>query len=311
MFLLEIKSEEERKKYDQLLVDIINLPYCLSQKAVEEVFNKIKENEFLSTIDYFETLEDTKHIWCAAYRKNQFTLRARTSQRIERLNRTLKSKISANVTLNELFFRLVTLHEEKGNHDFEQAEFEEIRTFHSITESPIMKSIEGVVTKYAYGLTLLNIGRAMGFSSTNKPNMFVLKKEEEEPVYVFKQPNKLLSCDCYFYKTMLIPCMHILACLIRSTDTESNRQYLENVPNLFHERWKFKEQLSDNQLLNFIKEFKLNKQLINASKIHDPKIEKQITIEEEKKEYQNAKEEFESGKLINNNDFSYLVRRKH
>ena len=56
--------------------------------------------------------------------------------------------------------------------------------------------------------------------------------------------------------------------------------------------------------LNWIKQ-----QLINASEASDPKIEKQIIIEEEK-EYQNAKEEFESSKLINSNDFSYLVRRK-
>ena len=55
-----LKEQNKLQNYEQLLTDIQGLPNCLSQIEVEKVFDKIKGNEFLSQIDYFETLRETK-----------------------------------------------------------------------------------------------------------------------------------------------------------------------------------------------------------------------------------------------------------
>ena len=102
-YLLEIKDSTEQSKYETLLTDIENLPYCLSQTDFESVIGQISQDEFLSKISYLSNLEENKEEWCTAYKKDSFILRTRTSQRVERMNWSLKSKISSQITLKELF----------------------------------------------------------------------------------------------------------------------------------------------------------------------------------------------------------------
>jgi len=49
----------------------------------------------MSKIGYLDDLFDTLEVWCSAFRKEKFLLRARTTQRVENTNKLLKARISA------------------------------------------------------------------------------------------------------------------------------------------------------------------------------------------------------------------------
>jgi len=53
------------------------------------------ESKRMSKIGYLDDLFDTLEVWCSAFRKEKFLLRARTTQRVENTNKLLKARISA------------------------------------------------------------------------------------------------------------------------------------------------------------------------------------------------------------------------
>jgi len=58
--MLGIEDPQDKLKYEQLLTDIQSLPFCLSQTEFDKIFDQIKEDDFLSGIDYFDTLLENK-----------------------------------------------------------------------------------------------------------------------------------------------------------------------------------------------------------------------------------------------------------
>jgi len=113
IIIIEIKDETEKASYIQLLIDLQLLPFCLSKNFVERILNN---NKYLKDFDYLQTLLKSKEEWSSAYRKNSFILRARTTQRVERTNRLIKSCLSSRSTLNELLIRLIELQQSIVNH---------------------------------------------------------------------------------------------------------------------------------------------------------------------------------------------------
>lgn len=245
------------------------MPYCLSRSIVEEIFERINKDKLLSKIDYFKKLYDQKYEWSAAFHKDKLTLRSRTSQRVERINRSIKSKISFHISLNELFLRLLNLSFELTNHDIEDSQLTEISTaIHLFANCPLMLSIQDKVSSYSYNLTLLNLAKVVSWKVIQKDSNFIAYQSQIEYGFLMEnmKPNTL-NCDCYFSKSMGLPCDHILACLIHMPETKTNKIYVENLIKCFNKRWELSEEKEDEKLLNFIKEFQFApKKLIKKSK---------------------------------------------
>lgn len=217
---------------------------------------KISQDEFLSKIDYFVKLEESKEDWCAAFHKESFTLRTRTSQRVERMNRSLKAKIFSKLTLNELFVRILTLHNEITNHDIEETEMGQIYTgINLFANCLILNIIEGKVSSYAYNLTILNLGKSLGWKTIQTPQVYSVYQDKECKITVKKIKPALLECSCYFSASMGMPCEHILACLVHSQDTETNRKFMDNFLGMFAERWKKIDVKIEDNFLDFVKSF--------------------------------------------------------
>ena len=292
--MLEIKDFEQQKNYEQLLVDIQNLPYCLSQTAVNKVFESIYEDEFLSTKDYFRSLEETKDKWCAAFRKDRFTLRTRSTQRVENTNKLLKNKLSSQITLNELFVRLFSMHLDLNNHDLDNNELTQIAKANNLlSKSPILESIQDKVSVYVYKLTVLNLANALSWKVSNKPLYFKVYIDDEENFTKVTKKGNLLICSCYFSTSMGLPCEHILSCLVHSTDTVTNRQYMQAIMNHFDERWYQNEEESlkfyDSEILEFIIQYNFlknskKKPLKTVSQLSSEKAEKKSVVNDVKDE---------------------------
>jgi len=250
-----------------LLDDIKKLPSFLSKEKVMEIFDMIKENPNLKSIDYFKNLEETKELWSPAFRKENFLLRIRSTQRIERMNRSIKTKISSKVTLNELFLRLLSLHEEITNHDFEDQEMTSLITHYSLLNGcPILKSINDHISLYAYEQTLLQLGNSLSWQLQEKEDHFQLFQNEYS-LKVEKIGEDLLYCSCYYSRSMRIPCQHILACILKfyekkeeNMDHQEERifqnKYLKNILEHFDRKWLFRDLIKeDEELLHFIRKF--------------------------------------------------------
>jgi len=131
-----------------------------------------------------------------------------------------------------------------------------------------MLSIQDKVSSYSYNLTLLNLAKAMSWKVIQKDSNFIAYQSQIEYGFLVEnmRPNTL-NCDCYFSKSMGLPCDHILACLIHMPETKTNKIYVENLIKCFNERWELSEEKEDEKLLNFIKEFQfVPKKLIKKSK---------------------------------------------
>ena len=73
-----------------------------------------------------------------------------------------------------------------------------------------MKSIEGKVSAYN-----LNLAKSMNWKIIQKPFiMKVYQDEVEDSIIVKKTKQNILTCECYFSKSMGIPYEHIIACLV-------------------------------------------------------------------------------------------------
>ena len=88
--LIGLNEENDRKNYEQLLSGLRNFPYCLSTEKAEEILSQVKTHKFLKEVVYFQQLSEDKKKWCSAYRKEFFTLRARTTQRVEKMDSMIK-----------------------------------------------------------------------------------------------------------------------------------------------------------------------------------------------------------------------------
>jgi len=234
------------------------------------------------------------------------------------MNRTLKARISSYITLNELFLRLLNLHEDASNHDFEVNEIETMMTTNThMLESKMLENIKDRICPYSFGHTLIMTGKALSYSITHKNTYFQVSKENYS-YRVKKIPNKLLECECYYYKSMIMPCEHILTCITRSTDTEANRPYQENLLQIFHERWLLAECPTDNPLIDFVKGYRFLKIGEEESKaeaeiLNDQKKEELIEISLQEISMNSkieALEEFKSIHSRKNNFNIKFTRRK-
>ena len=235
-------------------------------------------------------------------------LRTRSSQRVERANRMLKGKVSAQISLNELFLRLINLHQDMSNHDITLQEKEQMLKAHDlIPNSPILEEIENKVSCYAYQFTVLNIGHALSWKVLNKPIYFKVYQESEEDALKVHKINNLLVCSCYFYSSMKIPCQHILACLICSSDTESHRSLMKNLILMFHQRWHVTLEDEDHEmktLNDFIRNYQVDKDL-KPNKLlegHEQLLkvnEKDQIRKDEEEEKEDYKSEFSEDKRRN------------
>jgi len=59
-------------------------------------------------------------------------LRTRSSQRVERAHMILQGKVSAQISLNELFLRLINLHQDMLNHNITPQEKEQVLKAHDL-----------------------------------------------------------------------------------------------------------------------------------------------------------------------------------
>ena len=189
------------------------------------------------------------------------------------------------MTLNELFLRLLNLHEEVTNHDFEDQEIRNIQVNHTfLAQSPILLSIQDDLSIYAYEMTLLQLGSSLSWCIVQKPTYFQIQQNGyTRKVNIVEEG--LLECDCYYYTSMRMPCQHILACILKfyenqneSTDDEEEEKsprnkYAENVPKYFDTRWLKRELLNEEELLNFIKNYKFKS---NQSSLDESKEENKV-----------------------------------
>jgi len=160
--LLGLKDLNKRKDCEQLLIDLYQLPYCLSRDVVDKVFQSAFHNELLKDLKYLKDLEEAKTDWSAAYRKGSFTLRAKTSQRVERMNHTIKRVLSPSMTLNEMLVRMLSLHNQLTNHDFEENEFEKTANVEVVlSDSKVLARVDGIVSNYAFKHSLLNLAKCL------------------------------------------------------------------------------------------------------------------------------------------------------
>jgi len=120
-----------------------------------------------------------KEFWCPAFRKEHFLMRTKSTQRIERMNRNIKSKVSSRITLNELFLRLLSLQEELTNHDLEDQEISTLITHHTLFNGcPILLNIQDLVSPYAYQMTLLQLGDSLSWEMQDNNDSFKLKQND-------------------------------------------------------------------------------------------------------------------------------------
>jgi len=96
---------------------------------------------------------------------------------------------------------------------------------------------------------------------------------------------------------MCIPCEHIVACLVHSQDTETNRKYIANLPNFFADRWKIMNVENEEDFLNFVKSFPFQNSNISKEELSE-KEESQAkegsNNNEESKEYEKSNDNNES-----------------
>jgi len=154
------------------------------------------------------------------------------------MNWSLKSKVSSQITLNELFLRILSLHNEITNHDIEEKEHAEICTgLNLFANCPILNVLQNKISSYAYHFMVLNLAKSLNWKIIQSPTVFtVYKVEKDQGFAVKKLKSAFLERSCYFTTSMCIPCEHIVACLVHSQDTEANRKYIANLPNFFADR---------------------------------------------------------------------------
>lgn len=207
----------------------------------------------------------------------------------------LKTKVSAQISLNELFLRLMNLHEEMSNHDITLNKTELLLQSHTlIPDFEVLEEIEGKVSCYAYHFTVLNLAQGLKWRVQNKPLYYkVFQEKEEDGLKIFKK-NNLLSCSCYFYCNMKIPCQHILVCLIRSTDTEGHKILMQNLLQLYHPRWYVNEE--EEKEVEKLKIFVKNFQFDEKSRQNQIQEEIKNQKEDENQEIQESQDSKEKNK---------------
>lgn len=199
-------TNEERIATLELLQE---LSYASTKKSFDEICDKIKTIVSLSTWKYLE--EQWLSIyeeWCPHLGEKILNFLNRTNNRLESINQKLKMVIEKNSSLGEffehLFIILKSLEKERKN-----------RVAQNINKRPTRNIPKGTaeydyfnyLTEYAFDKVVQHLKSSEKFTVHETDEGFILKNKDTE-FKVFE-----MSCTCYFFNSMEIPCKHIFKLL--------------------------------------------------------------------------------------------------
>ena len=210
---------------------ITAIAYSKSELKYNENYQLLLQSGMQSVISYYNNnWHPIRYEWVECYKGVNFTLGERTNNRLESINGKIKSVCSRHVNLDtffDQFFAVLACLRNERDHSTLMAIVKK-RVILSPINSPEWQ-YASLLTPYAFTYVQEQLSRMAKVSlaedsttgahsvSTSEGNLSVTAN----------------SCCCRFWKTMHLPCRHILA-------TRSKTQLPLYSPNLVSDRWKIK-----------------------------------------------------------------------
>ena len=185
------------------------LAYSLSEEKYDDYYKQLKASGLRSVIEYYDAnWHPVRHQWVQGFKGHSFSLNTKTNNRLESLNAKVKSVCSKYASLpvffDHFFSLLKCLRNERDHSTLMAIAKKSVSTFnvHS-SEYQFAESL----TPYAfeYVSKQLSLRHNVSIETANDSNEFIVNSSNGKLTVTHN------ICTCTFWKSMRLPCRHILA----------------------------------------------------------------------------------------------------
>jgi len=207
--LLFLDKFIENKLDKNSLTELIRLPFCSSTTECESFFEKLFALELSKeTRSYYEDKYEKKELWSMTFKKTLPCLKINTTSRIESLNALIKSEISSSSRLIELFYRLLSIHENILSKGYSDTEHLSQQALAVLENSKVLSKFKDKVSDYLYNQLALSCSQALKLDVTLYNGVYNVKENNTLLMQITKDD---LNCTCKHFMSLGIPCMHLVA----------------------------------------------------------------------------------------------------
>jgi len=260
------------------------LPHISSKNEVEEIFAHIFSLKLPDcTMKYYKDKFETKEAWCMAYKKDLPCLRIGTTSRIEGINAIIKTELNASSRLVELFLRMLQIHDHILNKRYADGGKVSELLLENLKDNILLLTVKERVSPFVFEQISLTILKSFQLSVKLYKGKYTVQEKDDFKLEIDKNDR---TCSCKYYKTMGIPCCHLVSIFIKNKDYD--------IMDFIRERWILdldSSQYLDGNLIQFVKEFLLREDQKQPEEENKSDQEDKIDQEEEKKEDLKAQEE--------------------
>ncbi|XP_065647947.1 uncharacterized protein LOC136077346 [Hydra vulgaris] len=201
--VLKMGISESQRLY--ALRALQKMAYASSELQFEKLNCEFVEKMPDSVVSYFETnWNNCKTEWVFCWQQQNLTFGQRTTNRLESVNRRIKSVLNLLNPLPIFFkdlFSVIDVMRKERNHNFVIAG--ERISVNTVLDNDVIEEFSKILTPYALSFVRSQLREALELypgGDNNNPTSEILGQE----VSISE-----LSCHCIFYKSMGLPCKHM------------------------------------------------------------------------------------------------------
>lgn len=226
-------SIEVQKEAQKILTKMI---YCKSENEYDDLYQQLERIASAELMHYFDNQWNTQEIkpmWVGYHVNKGSHFHNRTNNRTETFNQKLKQLLTRFAPLKKMFKETIivlsTLADERNYRKVTNAEKNPAKI---LNELPFEHDYRKLLTQFAFSHVKTQIDRIadVQFSIVEEDRAFVFGAN-----HTFTEVSAQ-QCTCEFFKTMRLPCKHILAFLAKKEENQFQ-------PAVCNQRW-YKSTLS-------------------------------------------------------------------
>lgn len=213
---------------NQALRIMQRMVYAQSEIEYTEHYRKLRALDCEQVTEYFDNnWHNIQEQWVGYHVNRHLNFENRTNNRLESLNQKIKAVVSKYANLATFFEDLITcITSFNIERDHVAADSVLRQTLTTITSSEYDKKYAKLLTKYAYDKYKLQSMKMSQVNFTKIANNKANCVDQNTEIAVSDT-----NCNCPFFKTMRLPCAHIIALFV-------HRKVNPFKPDLCAQRWK-------------------------------------------------------------------------
>jgi len=165
-------------------------------------------------LDYWNEKYSIKEQWSLCFQKTLPSLKVHTTSRIEGLNELIKKNINLSTSVCELFHSMLKMHENILSKIYPSEKKISFQLLQDLEKLFILNQLKNHLSIWAYEECALTSSKSWNFDvKMHLQNVIFTSKLQANYEFLVKKPkrNEKFICDCMYYLTMGLPCVHMFS----------------------------------------------------------------------------------------------------